>query len=78
MAEKFPHNIKYIYKENGGQASARNLGLEYVQTEWVVFTDPDDYLHTDYFKSIDSQLQKRPDLAMIATNMLFLWKIKIS
>ena len=69
--KKFPHNIQYIYKENGGQASARNLGLEYVQTEWVVFTDPDDYLHTDYFKSIDSQLQKRPDLAMIATNMLF-------
>ncbi|WP_219827902.1 glycosyltransferase family A protein [Avibacterium endocarditidis] len=56
---RFPKNIHYFYKENGGQASARNLGLEYVQTEWVVFTDPDDYLHPDYFKSVDYHLTKK-------------------
>ena len=51
---KFPKNIHYFYKENGGQASARNLGLQHTQTEWVVFTDPDDYLHPDYFKTVDT------------------------
>ncbi len=28
---KYPKNIIYLHKENGGQASARNLGLEYLK-----------------------------------------------
>ena len=47
--KKYPSNIFYIYKENGGQASARNLGLEYIKTEWVTFIDPDDFLDVNYF-----------------------------
>ena len=30
--KKYPKNITYLHKENGGQASARNLGLDYVKT----------------------------------------------
>lgn len=67
--KKYPKNIHYIYKENGGQASARNLGLEYVNTEWVVFTDPDDFLHPDYFKSVDERLNKTPSASILATNI---------
>ena len=71
--KKYPKNIRYIYKENGGQASARNLGLKYVETDWVVFTDPDDYLHPDYFKSVDYLLYKTPSAMMLVTNIkLFL------
>lgn len=69
--KKYPDNIHYFYKENGGQASARNLGLEYVKTDWVVFTDPDDYLHPDYFKSVDIQLSQNPATVMLATNLKF-------
>jgi len=29
--KKYPQNIFYLYKENGGQASARNLGLEFLK-----------------------------------------------
>ena len=29
--KKYPKNIIYLYKENGGQASARNLGLKYLE-----------------------------------------------
>lgn len=68
---KFPKNIHYFYKENGGQASARNLGLQHTQTEWVVFTDPDDYLHPDYFKSVDTQISQHPSAVTVATNMKF-------
>ena len=71
-------NIHYFYKENGGQASARNLGLQHTQTEWVVFTDPDDYLHPDYFKSVDTQISQHPSAVTVATNMKFSLKIKIS
>lgn len=71
---KFPQNIHYFYKENGGQASARNLGLQHTQTEWVVFTDPDDYLHPDYFKSVDTQISQHPSAVTVATNMKFFFE----
>ena len=51
--KKFPENIIYIKKENGGQASARNLGIKYVKSDWVTFIDPDDFIQYDYFEVID-------------------------
>lgn len=69
--KKYPKNIQYIYKENGGQSSARNLGLDYVKTDWVIFTDPDDFLHLNYFKNIDNTLQKNNKVKMIVTNIIF-------
>ena len=47
--KKYPKNIQYIYKENGGQSTARNLGLESVKTDWVTMIDPDDFLHINFF-----------------------------
>lgn len=45
--------IKYIYKENGGAASARNLGLDSIQNSlYVTFVDSDDYIHEDYIKRL--------------------------
>jgi len=65
---KYPNNITYIKKENGGQASARNMGLDYIKTEWVTFIDPDDFLDTQYFYNIDKILSSRDsiDIGMIA------------
>ncbi|VEJ05717.1 Beta-1,3-glucosyltransferase [Campylobacter lari] len=75
--EKYPKNIVYLYKENGGQASARNLGLKYMQennykTPWVTFTDPDDFLDRHYFYEIDKFLatHQDDDVKVIATNVL--------
>ncbi|TCJ97900.1 CDP-glycerol glycerophosphotransferase (TagB/SpsB family) [Volucribacter psittacicida] len=68
---KYPNNITYFYKDNGGQSSARNLGLKHVKTEWVTFTDPDDFLHPDYFKEIDDVLAKDSDISLIGTNLIF-------
>ena len=42
--KKYPDNVVYIKKENGGLADARNVGLEYVKGEIVNFCDPDDIL----------------------------------
>ncbi|ELL6933476.1 glycosyltransferase family 2 protein, partial [Campylobacter coli] len=73
--KKYPKNIVYIYKENGGQASARNLGLKYMQennykTPWVTFTDPDDFLDRNYFYEVDKFLSAHQDddICMIACN----------
>lgn len=42
--EKYPNNIEYVYKENGGLSSARNEGLKHRKGKYVNFFDPDDIL----------------------------------
>lgn len=37
-------NICYLKKENGGQASARNLGLTKAKGEFILFVDSDDFI----------------------------------
>lgn len=69
--KNYPKNIHYIYKENGGQASARNLGLEYVETEWVTFIDPDDFISADYFREIDDAIGLDPSLLVLVSNLQF-------
>lgn len=39
--------IKVFHKKNGGVSSARNMGLDYVQGEWITFVDADDWIVKD-------------------------------
>src|SRR5690349_6737176 len=40
--QRRPDVVRVLTKENGGQGSARNLGLQHARGTWVTFTDPDD------------------------------------
>lgn len=70
---KYPNNITYLHKENGGQASARNLGMKHVTTPWVTFADPDDFLDPCYFQVIDDFLCQKADqpISMIGTHCIY-------
>lgn len=72
--EDWPNHITYIYKENGGQASARNLGFNYVETEWATFIDPDDFVAQDYFEVADKTIAANPSLKMVACNLIFYYE----
>lgn len=71
-AERRPELVRVLTKENGGQSTARNLGLEHARGEWVTFTDPDDVIEPDYLTEVDAFLSANPDTEMVACNMLML------
>lgn len=59
-------NVRRVYKINGGVSSARNLGLENANGEYIVWADPDDYLSENYINTIDEVLVKYkfPDMLL--------------
>lgn len=62
LAEKY-NEVRALHKENGGLASARNYGLQYVNGEYVTFVDSDDFVSNNYFEFLDAHLiLSRPDL----------------
>ena len=70
---KYPNNITYIKKENGGQASARNFAIEYIKTPWVTFIDPDDFLDVRYFENVDKflSLNKSNNIGLVCCKWVF-------
>ncbi|WP_300701956.1 CDP-glycerol glycerophosphotransferase family protein [uncultured Campylobacter sp.] len=76
--KKFPKNIHYIYKQNEGVSSARNLGLSYlkksdIKATFINFADSDDILDRNFFYEMDKFLGKEKDenLAMLCANFIF-------
>lgn len=74
--QRYPELIDYYYKENGGQASARNVGLNYATSDWVAFIDPDDYVSSSYFEEVDKAISLYPDLCFVTCRIVQLDEIK--
>lgn len=47
--------VRSFHKENGGQASARNVGLDHARGEYVGFVDSDDYIDKDMYSLLYSK-----------------------
>lgn len=48
--------IKVIHMENGGVSSARNIGLDNANGEYIAFVDADDYLDLDMYEAMLNEL----------------------
>lgn len=71
--EKYPGLITYLYQKNGGQASARNAGLNFARGNWVTFIDPDDAISAKYFENVDLELSKpsNENVDLVCTSFIF-------
>lgn len=57
--------IKIITKENGGQATARNLGIKEAQGEYIAFVDSDDFIEPTMFEKLYTKAKDNNlDIAM--------------
>lgn len=56
--QKKDKRIKVIHKENGGVASARNIGLENVTGDYIWFVDSDDYIELNAVDTIINKMKE--------------------
>ena len=54
--------IKYLKKENGGLASARNYGVKFAEGDYISFIDPDDYLDSNTYEDLKVYMDKKIDV----------------
>ena len=52
FVKKYPQKVKGLIKENGGQASARNMALDIAKGEFIGFVDSDDWVDLDMFEKM--------------------------
>lgn len=75
--------IKIFHKENGGQSSARNLGLENATGEYISFVDSDDYIDKYFIQDLyDSLCNSDAEIAIagftvVDENMNFIKEEKV-
>ena len=65
ICDEYAHKdsrVQVFHKENGGVSSARILGLDNAQGEWVTFVDSDDYVYDDYLANFDIYNNRNFDL----------------
>lgn len=66
---KKDNRIKVIHKENGGVSSARNVGIENSNGEWIAFVDADDWIEKEYIFSLANKAKdENADIALCTYN----------
>jgi len=63
--KKYGGRIRYLWKPNGGQASAFNFGLRRASGEIVTLLDADDYWLPGKLQRVAEEFDKHPDAGMV-------------
>jgi len=56
--------IKYVYKGNSGVSSARNVGLDAAEGNYIAFLDDDDCWPNDYLEKMIDKLQENKEYGL--------------
>lgn len=53
-------DIKYLFKDNGGPAQARNYGAQWAKGDFLLILDSDVVLPQGYLSAVDAELERLP------------------
>ena len=66
-AKRYPELVKAFHKENGGEFTTRNYGLERATGEYVTFVDTDDYVESTWAEKLyNAASENNADMAVCA------------
>ena len=57
----------YLYKENGGVSSARNLGIEKANSDYIVTLDADDKYEATFIEKALQVLVEKPEIGIVSS-----------
>ncbi|MFQ5674616.1 MAG: glycosyltransferase family 2 protein [bacterium] len=69
---RFDDRIRYIFRENGGPALARNTGLRNASGNCIAFIDSDDIWQPDKLEKQLAYLKAQPEVALVYTDLYLL------
>jgi len=75
-AEKYPNNIVTLTQKNSGVASSRNLGLIYVEGEYVNFLDGDDFISKNTLSNVYEFFESNKESVDVVSLPLYYFKGK--
>lgn len=61
----FGDRVRYVRKENGGQASAFNTGIPLARGEYIAMLDGDDWWRSDKLSKVIGLMRSRPDVGFV-------------
>ncbi|SDQ14416.1 CDP-glycerol:glycerophosphate glycerophosphotransferase [Virgibacillus salinus] len=74
--DRFPDNIIYIKKENGGVSSARNLGISHAEGKYINFLDSDDILGKDALEKVYDFFEKNKNSVDVVCLPIYYFEAK--
>ncbi len=66
--EQIQYEIRYIYQNNSGRATARNVGVKVTKGEYIIFLDDDRLVKKDYIKKhVESHESSEEDVVVLGS-----------
>jgi len=69
--KEYPNFIYGYQKENGGLSDARNYGMQFVDTEFVLFIDSDDFVEPNLVEKVLGEVDEEVDMVVFDYNQYY-------